>query len=186
MKIWQNLILDNLPGEIWKDIQGYENFYQVSNLGRIKSLKRFTKTKRVSEKILRQSLRKTGYLQVKLCNKGSTYHPVVNRLVAEAFLEKPNYKYVTNHINNIRDDNQLKNLELMSQSENIRYSYKQNRSNQSGEKNNNAKISEELVKKIRDYFSNNKHLSQKEIAKHFSLKREHVKDIITYKTWKNI
>lgn len=65
-EIYNNLSLEDLPGEIWKDIKGYEGYYQVSNMGRIKSVARERKTKggglyQIKELIKKQELSKRGY-----------------------------------------------------------------------------------------------------------------------------
>jgi hypothetical protein len=96
--------------EIWKDIPVYEGIYQVSNLGRIKSLK-FGK-----EKILNGWIRRDGYIAVNLMyNKRKTYR--LHQLIAITFLNhKPNgHKIVVDHIDNNKLNNRLDNLQLVSQ-----------------------------------------------------------------------
>jgi predicted XRE-type DNA-binding protein len=184
VEIWKNLQLEDLEGEVWKPIKDYEGLYEISNMGRVKSLPRKTKTKIVkSYKILKINKRYTGYIQAKLCKNSKLYHPIVSRLVAEAFCKKPDYPCVVNHIDCIRHNNIYTNLEWITQSQNMRYAFETGRHSQKGERNNGAKITRDVVESIREYKKNNDHLSQKQIADHFGLKREHVKDIINYKTW---
>lgn len=185
MEIWKNLGIEDLPGEIWKDIKNYEGLYKVSNLGRVKSLARKTKTRIIHEdKILKiKQSSEEGYLQAKLCKNSKIINPVVGRLVAEAFLEKPNYECIANHKNCIRYDNRVENLEWISQSQNIRYSYSLGRSNQKGSKNNASKITQEIANNIREFQKNNVHLSQSEIAKEFNLTRSLIKNVLNFKTW---
>lgn len=99
--------------ENWKKIQGYEN-YEVSSLGRVRSIK-FGK-----EKILKHAMNNRGYLYVSLCKNGKAKSFRVHQLVAIAFLNhKPNgMKTVINHINFIRTDNRLENLEITTAREN--------------------------------------------------------------------
>ena len=99
--------------EIWKDIKDYEGLYQVSNLGRVKSLK-FGK-----ERILSAATNATGYSLVALCN-GKTKAITVHQLVAMAFLNhKPcGYKLVVDHINTIKTDNRLENLQVITHRQN--------------------------------------------------------------------
>ena len=103
--------------EIWKTIPGFEN-YEVSNLGNVKSLK-FGK-----ERILKpglQGIKTRQYFGVILSNKGEQIKNFkVHKLVAMVFLNhKPNgYKIIVDHINNIKTDNRLENLQLITQREN--------------------------------------------------------------------
>jgi hypothetical protein len=96
--------------EEWKDIQGYEGLYQVSNLGRVKSFIR-------KDKILKQHKDSAGYLSVTLCNNGNRKKITVHKLMAIVFLNhKPQgNKIVVDHVNNIKNDNRLENLQIISQ-----------------------------------------------------------------------
>ena len=111
--------------EIWKDIPDYEGMYQVSNLGRVKSLSRYTgngNTGFISKEIiLKQRLSTSGYLYVALCKSCVGKKIMVHQLVAMAFLKhKPNgLEIVVDHINTIKTDNCLKNLQLITHRENI-------------------------------------------------------------------
>lgn len=107
--------------EVWKDIPGYEGHYQASNLGRIKSLERLDPLgRRVREKILSQNFKGNGYLIVSLSMNGSLTSKTVHSLVAMAFLNHTpcGLELVVDHINNIRHDNRVENLQLISQREN--------------------------------------------------------------------
>ena len=103
--------------EIFKDIKGYEGIYQVSNLGRVKSLPR---KGRLTEKMLKPSKNKIAYSQVILQKDGKIITRNVHQLVAEAFLNHTpcGYKLVVNHINPNRYDNRLDNLELITSRQN--------------------------------------------------------------------
>jgi hypothetical protein len=111
--------------EIWKDIEGYEGKYQVSNLGRVKSLQRKVWNRYtwhdLPERILKP---KKGYCYavVTLCNgNGKTKNHYVHRLVAYAFLY--NVKEQVNHIDGNKLNNHLDNLEWVSQSENMKHAH---------------------------------------------------------------
>jgi len=101
--------------EIWKDIKDYEGLYQVSNLGRVKSLK-FGK-----ERILKVKLNSIGYVSVNLSKYGKQKSRTAHQLVAMAFLNhKPcGYKLVVDHINTIKTDNRLENLQVITHRENL-------------------------------------------------------------------
>lgn len=96
--------------EIWKYIKGYEGLYQVSNLGRVKSL--YFK----DEKILKGRPDKDGYILVYLYKNKKATNKKVHKLVAEAFV--PECKIQVNHKNGIKDDNRAENLEYVTAGEN--------------------------------------------------------------------
>jgi len=107
--------------EIFKDIPNYEGLYQVSNLGRVKSIERLSFIgRKLKEKMLKTPNNSLGYSSVVLCKKGLKISKYVHQLVAIAFLNHtPNkYKLVVNHINFIRNDNRVENLEIVTQRQN--------------------------------------------------------------------
>ena len=112
-----------LEKEIWKDIKGFEGIYQVSNLGRVKSLKRFRKGKdgslvTVKEKILKPKISNKGYYLVRLCKNSKAGLYSIHRLVWIAFNEPIPEGLQVNHINEVKTDNRLSNLNLMTPKEN--------------------------------------------------------------------
>lgn len=116
--------------EIWKDIEGYEGLYQVSNLGRVKSLKRYrsnhTKLQAVPEKIKSTRLDNQGYKLIDLYkdSKGKTIR--IHRIVAEMFIDNPNSKETVNHIDGNKQNNIVDNLEWASFKEQNKHFYKYN------------------------------------------------------------
>ena len=106
--------------EVFKDIKGFEGKYQVSNMGNVKSLN-FNNTKK--ERLLSTRGLSSGYPKVSLGRKGNNH---VHRLVAETFLNKPIGKDQVNHINGIKTDNRLSNLEWVTGSENMQHALKSN------------------------------------------------------------
>lgn len=105
----------NIENEIWKPIDGFE--YEVSNLGRVKSLPRNT----TSGKILKPIKNWRGYLRVGLSKDGKLFLKSVHRLVAEAFIENPNNLPEVNHLSEDKTDNRVQNLCWISNIDNINY-----------------------------------------------------------------
>ena len=104
--------------EIWKDIEGYEGLYQVSNLGRVKSLN-YNRTRK--EKILKHGSDKKGYLYVNLCKEGKKRNYRVHRLVAETFIDNLENKPEVNHKDEDKTNNKVENLEWVTSKENSNY-----------------------------------------------------------------
>ena len=98
--------------EQWKPIAGYEDLYEVSDLGRIKSLR--------SNKIRKPHVMNRGYLEVALFKDGVAKRYLIHRLVAEAFCEKPEGMNIVDHINGRKTDNRAFNLRWTTQKENVR------------------------------------------------------------------
>ena len=101
--------------EIWKDIEGYEGFYQLSNIGRIKSLYRETIGKNggvyvSSESIMRTGVSQSGYKRVGLRKDGVTITKKIHVLLAKHFIPNPNNYPVVRHLNDNKLDNRLENL----------------------------------------------------------------------------
>lgn len=115
--------------EIWKDIEDYPN-YQISNFGRVKGKERYVNTiggakRKIKDKIIKPTLDSRGYYVVSLYNeKGKSNPKSIHRLVCETFLENKNNYPVINHINGIKIDNRLENLEFCTQSHNIKEAYR--------------------------------------------------------------
>jgi hypothetical protein len=119
--------------EEWKDIQGYENLYQVSNFGRVKSLGN-GKSGNSKERILKQGINKQNYFSVDLCKEGKKKTYRVNRLVAQAFLLNPNNYPCVNHIDENKQNNCVSNLEWCTYQYNNSYGTKIERSSKANQK----------------------------------------------------
>ena len=95
-----------LANEQWRDVEGYDGMYEVSDLGRVRSLK-FGKVR-----VMRSGKTKDGYLRVDLYRNGKYNHSLVHRLVAQAFIPNDDEsKTIINHIDENKHNNKVSNLE---------------------------------------------------------------------------
>ena len=173
--------------EVWKEIEGYEGFYAISTIGRVKSLSRtFIKSDgrryTVKEKIIKPAIDKDGYLRIELNKIGDTKKYYVHRLVGLAFINNPNNKPQINHIDFDVKNNIVENLEWVTNQENIQHNVKHGRlKDQYGQDNPNVKINKEIVFKIRNLRMEGKTLD--EISRLTGTSVSNVKNVIYKKTW---
>ena len=113
-----------LAGEEWLIVPGYEGLYEVSNLGRVRSIGGTT-SRRAGYRILKHGLCGTvDYFYVSLCQNGKTRNHLIHRLVAMAFLgEPPSMAYEVNHKNGNTHNNTVDNLEWTTKSGNIKHAF---------------------------------------------------------------
>lgn len=118
--------------EIWKDVKGFEGLYQVSNIGRVRSLSRsFIQTHRNGKVftnfkpgfLLKNLIDKRGYHTVGLRYKNKRQRAKVHRLVGIAFILNPENKPQINHIDGVKTNNIVSNLEWATNAENVQHSY---------------------------------------------------------------
>ena len=117
--------------EIWKDIEGYEGLYQVSNLGRVKSLKYRQSN---NENILKPQVDGGGYLMVHLWKDKKPKAMKVHRLVAQAFIPNPDSLPEVNHKSEVKTENTVDEIEWCNHKYNCNYG---SRNIRSGEKRKN-------------------------------------------------
>lgn len=146
--------------EIWKDIVGYEGIYQISNFGRVKSLKG-------NEKFLKPRKNKLGYLLVALCKSGKRKESYIHRLVAMMFIKNPLNKPYINHIDCNPSNNNMNNLEWCTAKENMEYASKLERMH------NTPLIAINLITGEQTYFN-----SQNEAGRQLNLDRRNICSVL--------
>jgi len=115
--------------EIWKPVNGYDGYYEVSNFGKIRSLKRIVTRGenapvKVPEKVLTKGVfgnSKHKKVRARLCKNKIVKQYLVHRLVAIAFIDNPDKKPYINHIDNNPLNNNVRNLEWVTQAENMQW-----------------------------------------------------------------
>ena len=112
--------------ETWKDILGYENLYQVSDQGNVRSLEHKVKKGRggiysLPERKLKPAKNKFGYLYITLCKEGIRNRYFVHRLVAQAFIPNPDNLPYINHKDECKTNNRVDNLEYCNAKYNCNY-----------------------------------------------------------------
>ena len=115
--------------EIWKNVVGFEEQYEISNLGNLRSKERFVKHWRAGERKYKSNfknirLNDKGYFRCNLKNEGKRYDFTIHKLVALAFIPNEENKPFINHKNGIKTDNRVENLEWCNQSENVTHAVK--------------------------------------------------------------
>lgn len=124
-----NFTENDLATEDWRDLPGYEGIYQVSNLGRVKGLDRIDSSgKSRKGRLLKPETTRVGYQQVTLYKDGKMKHFLVHRLVYTVFCGDIPEGMEVNHINEVKSDNQIENLNLMTHAENLNWGTRNARS----------------------------------------------------------
>lgn len=177
--------------EMWKKIRCLNGEYEVSNIGNIRSTFNIVirsngwRHTRVS-KVLKPATTKDGYRRVGVCvnKKLKTFN--VHRLVALEFIENPLNKAEVNHINGIKDDNRVDNLEWVTRQENLKHCIDNKLQTAfKGEEIGNSKLKEYQVLEIRNKFIPRIY-SRVKLAKEYNVSEATIKDILQKRTWKHL
>ena len=175
--------------EIWKEIEGYKGIYFVSNQARVKSIDHYcpnrTGTGKQTGRILKPQKCHKGYMRVALSCNRKTFTTSIHRLMAKAFIANPMNKPQVNHINGIKDDNRIENLEWCTASENVIHAVKNSLNNPNyGESHHNSKLSNKVVLSARRLrkigFTN------KKLAADYKVSEAAMSKICRNETYKNL
>ena len=171
---------NNTEKEIWKDIKGYEGVYQISDKGNVKSLERIVKsksnlTRKQHEKILKQGTTGDGYPIVVLRKDNKSKTLSVHRLMVTNFKALESDDFEVNHIDGVKCNNLLSNLEVVDRSENMKHASRKGL--------RFMKLTETDVTEIRNTYQEGK-ITQKQIATKYGVSKQTISDICRERTWK--
>ena len=177
-------------GEVWMAIPGYEGYFSVSSLGRIKSETRTVSHSRhgaatYKGKLLRPT-QSSGYLVIQLARNGKTKMMRVNQVVALAFIPNPHGHPVVNHKDGNGLNNSVENLEWVSPSQNTQHAHDTGLARaKAGTDHPFAKLTEDDVRAIRRMLAEGQH-TQREIATTFGVCAMVITDIKKGRTWQDV
>lgn len=175
--------------EQWKDVIGYENLYKISNIGKIKSLPKTVNrgkfgTRYREEITLKQTFTPKGYNRIILRNNNIKKNFFTHRLVAMAFIPNPLSLPQINHINGVKDDNRVENLEWCTNSHNILHAFSTGlKKPTKGTINGMSKLNEAQVLAIRNKDND---MLNSDIAKLYMVNTKTIRNILNRKTWSHI
>jgi len=143
--------------EIWKNIKGFENSYQISNYGRVKSLNRLIwcssnkSYSRIKGRILKLDIINKNYAQIGLWNNRKCHKKLIHRLVAESFISNPNNYPEINHKDCNKLNNNINNIEWCTRKQNAKHAKKNGAYSNfpNGVNKPNAKLNEKAIIHIR-------------------------------------
>lgn len=179
----QNFTTEELQNEEWRDVVGYETFYQVSNLGRVRSVH----PPYPHDPIRKQWANRKGYLSLTLHKHGTTRRAFTHRLVLAAFVGPLPPEHEVNHIDGIKNNNRVNNLEYCTQVENRAHAIRIGLMpySQTGSNHPRALVSDNDVREIRRLRTED-HVPVALIAKRFGMSTINAYCIISRKSWKHI
>lgn len=181
----------DIEEEVWRDVAGFEDRYEVSNRGRVRS-KAYTKWGKnkggafsyvTTPGILKQNLN-DGYPKVTLERLGERKTVKVHKLVALAFISNPDNLPVVNHKDSDRTNNNVSNLEWCTQQYNVQHSYDTGSNSNAGDLHPSAVLSAEIVKAMRSLHAEGK--SIRELVQIYGFKYHTINKAIRRRSWSHV
>jgi len=169
--------------EVWKDIPGYEGYYQASNIGNIRSLDRLIKNGKGKIRIPCRN-KVNGYLMVSLYKKRCRRNFPIHTLVLSTFSGIRPRGFIARHLDGNKLNNTIDNLKWGTYEQNIEDARKHGVL-ACGEKNGHAKLTDQDIRQIRKLYAGT-NMTQSDIAKVFKTARNNITRIINYTRWKHI
>ena len=172
--------LESLPGEVWRPVPQTNDRYYASNMGRL--LTRRWHNANIHA-IMKPSLDACGYLRTMILKNGE-YHTIkMHREIAKVFIPNPLNKPTINHINGIKTDNRIENLEWATQSENVSHAFAIGLENNAGEGHPRHKLTNAIVLRAREMRKTG--MKYKDIARELGFKKEVINDCCT-RSWLHV
>lgn len=176
---------DYTTPEVWRPVVGYEQYYSVSNLGRVRN--EVSRNKHYAGLIRTGDANHDGYLRLSLSADGGRRKVFVHRIVADAFLGQCPDGYEVNHKNGIKTDNAVSNLEYVSHKSNMHHALNTGLWNPAvaiGTKNFNAKLNPDAVRAIRNEYAHN--IPLRVIAEKYGVTRTTIALVLQGRIWKHV
>lgn len=168
--------------EIWKDVVGYEGYYQISNLGRVKTIARHNAKERIKKPQNRCGYKAVRLFKCLIENKGVYFS--IHRLLAIHFIPNPENKPQVNHINGDKADYRIENLEWCTASENTIHAVKTGlRKTAVGATYKRSNLTDQNIIEIRELKGK---MTHKEIADIYGIGQPCISNIINRKAWKHV
>lgn len=177
------------PQEIWEDIKNFEGIYQISNLGKVKSLSRKVKQSNgtviaTKTAILKSCKDGRGYYFVKTSVNAKKKIVKIHRQVALCFIPNPGNKPQVNHKDGDKNNNRITNLEWVTGKENVNHSV-ENGLHKSGEDVCNSKLTNKQVREIRSlYIRGSYEFGAKPLARIYRVSGTTIRNIVKLKKWR--
>lgn len=164
---------------IWKDVEGFEGLYRVSNEGVLMS----TPRRCTKGGVVKRNKMKNGYEKYILCKDGKVHTVRAHRLFAQHFIPNPDSKPFVNHIDGNKSNNSVENLEWVTRQENVEHAVRTGLFNVKGEKHPMVKLTDTEVLEIRDLYKH-KIYNQREIGEIYGVSKTNISFIVRNKTRK--
>ena len=165
--------------ERWLPVVGYEGWYEVSDLGRVR--------RRGKSAALTPVSNGNGYFRVNLSVAGKSKLKLIHRLVVEAFIGPVEYGYETNHISGVTTDNRLVNLEIVTRSENVKHAYRIGLASNQGENHPGSKLTDAMVREIRaNCRTGIPNGRQTEYARRFGVSKRLIRFVLNGELWTHV